>query len=153
MSKNTLSFVNQIYKSFKTLRCNIFLMGGWAEELQGLIKPRKHKDIDFVYRGENFFDLEEWAKTNNLQEIKGKHFMHKRAYSINNILIEFTLARRNMTKFFGKYLFRWPDDTFCSKYNKKLRDMNMVSLTALIKLRSTHKSHSYTRAIQERIMI
>ncbi|MCC6934288.1 MAG: hypothetical protein IT406_01150 [Candidatus Yanofskybacteria bacterium] len=120
-------------------------MGGWAEEMLGLIEPRKHKDIDFLFPAEDFFDVEQWAREqSDVREVFGKRFAHKRAYEVADVLVEFTLATDFHTNFFGAYPFVWPSDTFAD-----VGELRRVSIAALEAVRAGYHAHSYSRAIRD----
>ena len=66
--------------------CLIF--GGWAEELTGIIPPRDHKDLDLLYLAEDFARFDTFIENQpDLQEIKAKHFAHKRAFLCFGIIV------------------------------------------------------------------
>ena len=66
-----------------------WIFGGWAEELSGVIKPRKHKDIDLLYPAENFEILDSLLiEEDQIEEVTEKHFIHKRAFIYKVVLME-----------------------------------------------------------------
>lgn len=88
-----------------------FVFGGWAEELQGMIPPREHKDIDLLYKGDNLTPIDEFIQKHNLKIIK--QFPHKRAFLFREIMIEIFLVDKNYTtNFFSIYLHHWMQSGF-----------------------------------------
>ena len=145
MLANNLAFLESIHDRLKQAGVEVWVMGGWAEELLGLVEPREHKDIDFLYPAEDFLILEEWARgQSDVCEVIGKRFAHKRAYEVAGVLVEFTLVNDFHTNFFGTYPFVWPPDTFAST-----GEMKLVSPAALKASRVGRSSHSYSRAIRD----
>ncbi len=79
---NNLEFVFDVIDILNKQKIRTWLFGGWAEELQGIISPKIHKDIDLLYPAHDFDDLDKLFLNKNLEikEIKAKHFNHKRAF-------------------------------------------------------------------------
>lgn len=146
-AKNNFEFVLNVYKQLKNVGVDVWLFGGWAQELHNLIPPRAHKDIDFIYSAKNFSALEEWAKTQaNIIEVTKKRFFHKRAYEWGGVLIEFTLVDNYSTKFFDAYSFQWPKDTFNVGLTPKGEEVQIVSIDAILKYSNHYKDFNYARA-------
>lgn len=56
--------------------CNLF--GGWAEEVLGLREPFTHGDIDMLYRGETFKELDSKLRAiPEFEEVPLKRFRHE----------------------------------------------------------------------------
>jgi hypothetical protein len=90
--------------------CDLF--GGWAEEVLGLREPSPHTDIDLLYRGGNFRELDiKLHDISEFEEVPLKRFRHKRAFHFLGTLCEITLvqehAERPVTLFWGEVPFLW----------------------------------------------
>ncbi len=91
---NNINLVLDVLRRLNGDRIEAWVFGGWAEELQELIKPRVHQDIDLLYQAEDFSTVEKFIdEQNELKEIKGKQFHHKRAFRINDVMVEITLVK------------------------------------------------------------
>ncbi|MEK7525666.1 MAG: hypothetical protein AAB561_01465 [Patescibacteria group bacterium] len=144
---NNSEFLFGVYEQLKSAGINVWLFGGWAQELHALIPPREHKDIDFIYPAKNFSLLEEWIKTQpGIVEVTKKHFSHKRAYEWGGVLVEITLINDSSTKFFDKYLFQWPKDTFGVGLTPQGEVIQIASINAIIKYANHYKDFNYARA-------
>jgi hypothetical protein len=99
---------------------NIWLSGGWAEELWGECAPRLHYDVDLLYPASDFQYLDRWLLAqNDLQLIEGKRFSHKRAVECQQVMIEFVLLEPTsdtfVTNYFdGQYQLTWPTNCLSS---------------------------------------
>ncbi|MDB4984491.1 MAG: hypothetical protein JWM20_670 [Patescibacteria group bacterium] len=129
---NDKKFLQETYRFFNEKNISVWLFGGWAEELRGMVEPRNHNDIDFLYLAENFNTLDELIRNEKLEEILAKRLHHKRALLINGIMIEFILVtvieHRFVTKFFGTYDYEWPSDIFS---DSELSGIKIVSKNTL----------------------
>ncbi len=150
MADNNIQFLLSIIERLKHGNLPVWLFGGWAEELLELAPSRKHRDIDFLYRDDNFLSLERWATAqNNLREITQKRFAHKRAYELEGIMIEFTLVKNYKTNFFDAYKFTWPKDTFDTNLTIYGLSISIASIKSLNVYRNSHKNLNYARAISD----
>ncbi len=114
MEANNLQFVKSLYSLLRSESVQTFVFGGWAEELQSMISPREHKDIDLLYIGDNFLSVDNFIQKYHLKIIK--QFPHKRAFLFSGIMIEIFLVNKNLTtNFFSLYLHKWP-----STFNENL---------------------------------
>jgi hypothetical protein len=72
---------------------------------------------------------------NDIQEIEGKRFPHKRAFLLENIMVEFVLVKKDadgyITHFFEKYRYKWPTNTFDGSIIKNGTKINIASKEAL----------------------
>jgi hypothetical protein len=138
---NNLQFVKTVFKLLNSNKIEVWLIGGWAEELQGLIKPRKHKDIDLLYVGENFAQIDSFLNKNQEKLHIVKNFSHKRAFLFKNIMIEIILVNQKngefVTNYFNSFLLNWPKNTFENGNSGK--SLNMVSEKVLTFYRENHK--------------
>ena len=140
---NDIYFLNQVLKSCKNNSLDVYIFGGWAEELLEISPPRPHNDIDLLFRGENLNPIEEAIiKERNWKEIILKRFPHKRAITIDNIMVEFFLVNEESkgfyTDFFSIYRFEWPFDTFSHTINLNGEKVNIASKSSLSLYRKTH---------------
>ena len=114
MAENTKNLLAEVTNYLSNNDIDTWVFGGWAEEINGVIDPRSHKDIDLFYFDSNFEVVDKFLISENLPEIKGKHFRHKRAFEYNNVMVELFLVERdalgNYTNFWGKNKYYWPSD-------------------------------------------
>jgi hypothetical protein len=68
------------------------LIGGWSRELIGLDPPWDHSDIDLMVTDADIEALDAWLTTRN--EIVLKRFPHKRAFLLDNVMVELHLLCR-----------------------------------------------------------
>ena len=105
MSNNTLSLLLSIVKQFEQDALQLWMFGGWAEELWQMVPPRAHHDMDFLYPARTFEHFDRvTAQTDQLQEVKAKHFSHKRAFLHRDVLIEFFLVQQDDRIYFTNFL-------------------------------------------------
>lgn len=141
---NPRDFLLITIERFKAAGLSIWVFGGWAEELWQLTPARMHNDIDFLYPGANFEQLDRCiAQMNGVQEIPSKRFSHKRAILYEHVMIEFLLVQHAkklyFTDFFsGRYHLEWPIDIFCSKVNVTGYEVQIASQQALNSYRQHH---------------
>jgi hypothetical protein len=112
-SGNTKALVAQVIQDLVSAHLNVLLSGGWAEELQNLIPPRPHKDIDFVYLANDFTAVEAYIQQRELPEIMAKHVSHKRAFLVEGVMVELILVQPgpagNVSTYWDRVSFKWPD--------------------------------------------
>ena len=68
------------------------LVGGWSRELIGLDPPQDHSDIDLIVTDADIEALDAWLATQN--EIVLKRFPHKRAFLLDDVMVELHLLSR-----------------------------------------------------------
>ncbi len=125
---NDLRFVEAIYDQLRSDGLDVWLAGGWAEELYGMIQPRPHHDVDFLYRAESFDDVDEFIGQGEVAEIEAKRFHHKRAFEAEKTMVELILVSPELTtSFWGRHTYSWPVDTF----GDNSRRPRLVSMAAL----------------------
>lgn len=130
---NTLNFLKEVYVMLKKAGIEVWVFGGWAEELQGIIAPRVHKDIDLLYVGDDFSKVNTFIREDNLNIVK--NFPHKRAFMYNEIMIEVFLVTNETTNFFSLYVHDWPSDTF---KHEAIEGMRVCSIDSLNDYRQKH---------------
>jgi hypothetical protein len=73
---------------------DVWLFGGWAEELQGLVPARAHRDVDLLHPAEDFTRVDALLRAEPaLVEIVAKRFAHKRAFLLDGVMVELFLVR------------------------------------------------------------
>lgn len=93
------------------VECDVF--GGWAEEVLGLREPWQHGDIDLVYQGADFAQVDKAIRHQHetFSEVAGKRFRHKRAFIFRETLCEIILIQDSditpTTYYWGDVPFRW----------------------------------------------
>lgn len=110
---NDLRFVESIANDLRTHGLDVWLAGGWAEELHGMIEPRSHHDVDLLVRAESFTAVDRFFAQDRIAEINEKRFAHKRAFEADGTMVELLLIDPALTTtFWGEHPYRWPTDTF-----------------------------------------
>jgi hypothetical protein len=128
---NTIKFVNSIIKQLESSGIRVIVFGGWAEELAGAIAPRLHKDLDLLYIGSNFSQVDKFMESQpDIVEIKPKCFPHKRAFLYNEIMVELLLLQPHgnqfVTVFWNEFSLVWPEILPISIYTE---EQNKVLIT------------------------
>lgn len=109
---NTLDTLADVLATLaaRNVTCDIF--GGWAEEILGLRPPWQHRDIDLVYRAEDFLQLDlaiaDLAGVFHI--VAAKHFHHKRAFIFRDTLCEIVLVDSDEN---GPVTYFWGDVAYC----------------------------------------
>ena len=93
---NDLRFVRDVLSRLEVAGLDVWLAGGWAEELHGLLEPRPHHDVDLLYRGESFDSLDAFLGTGAVTEIAAKRFAHKRAFELDGTMVELILVEPDL---------------------------------------------------------
>lgn len=142
MEINDKNFLKEIYTLLVSEGIEVWVFGGWAEELQNIIKPRSHNDVDLLYLGKDFSYIDDFIKKYSLQIIK--NYTHKRAFLYKNVVIEIFLVNKREDTFItnfnlsgNNYEHIWPIDIFSSN---KIFDLNVVSIYGLHNYRENHAS-------------
>ena len=141
MAEPTLDLVRELFVQLRGAELDVFLMGGWAEELRGLVEPRPHRDIDLLLRAGNLDALDAFLEHHpEFTEIPAKRFSHKRAALFEEVMVEFILVRERQTVFFeGLFTLDWPSDTFDEPLPLPV-EMFAISAAALRFYRSRHEA-------------
>ncbi len=140
---NDRKYLREVLRILQDKKIEVWLFGGWAEELQGWSSPRTHADVDLLYPAPDFRRIDSFIQNNtDWHEIVLKRFPHKRAAMFQGIMIEFTLIRKDekgsFTHFFGRLRFDWPKDTFRCTVSPDGITVNAASRAALQEYRRTH---------------
>ncbi len=134
-NQNTIEFVIYILDRLEQHGIQVWLSGGWAEELLGIIPTRLHHDVDLLYIAPSFERLEAVITQELWDELVQKHFPHKRAVLVTDIMIEFILveqiADRHQTSYFNQYCYVWPNDSFNTQVTVHRKTINVASPKAL----------------------
>jgi hypothetical protein len=129
-----LSDVTAVVRELRDNGVRVWLFGGWAEESLGLIPPRPHKDVDFLYPANDFGALDAFMANTGVREFEVKRSPCSRGFDRDGHLVEFYLVRRDAqgpyTDFWG-YVHRWPLDTLDDG-----SEFPVASATALTSARS-----------------
>ncbi|HUS21184.1 MAG TPA: hypothetical protein VMZ66_04135 [Aeromicrobium sp.] len=84
---------------------DVAVFGGWGEELRGLRPPRSHRDVDLVVLDAALEELDEFLHQSH--EIPAKRLPHKRAFRLDDVAVELSLAFRTAH---GAEIRWWDDD-------------------------------------------
>jgi hypothetical protein len=114
---NNLVALRRIVSQLAADGIRTWVFGGWAEELRGLAPSRSHGDIDLLYQGTDFRAVDKFIVRRHLQAIPAKRLGHKRAFIIDDIVVELFLVRTDdnrtpHTIFWDWFRWDWPSDTF-----------------------------------------
>src|SRR5215218_6961176 len=113
LTPTDLRHVQRVVRLLEAHGIITWLCGGWAEELQGLIAPRPHRDIDLLYRADDFELVDRFLRQAAVEEILAKRFSHKRAFVLEGVMTELILVRPDLTTlFWNQQHFAWPVDIF-----------------------------------------
>jgi hypothetical protein len=138
---NDLAFVRDTLSRLQNWGIIAWVFGGWAEELLGLAPQRAHRDLDLLYLGTDFAQLDSFlASDRQATEIAGKRFPHKRAFLRDLIMVEVTLVLpagggRFCTLFWGDTQHDWPADVFSMEVN----GIRVASAASLCGYRANHE--------------
>ena len=113
----TLGLLMSVIAKLRGAGLDVWVAGGWGEEMRGMREPGAHKDIDLVLRAPNFNALDDFVREHpEVRSVEAKRFSHKRAILWDGVLVEVVQAdgvQCTITSFFnGRFVFHWPDDTF-----------------------------------------
>jgi hypothetical protein len=115
---HTRSLLFDTLKLLYSAEIEVWVFGGWGEELRNIIPTRDHKDIDLLYPAQSFDRIDTFFREcPQVEEIVLKHFSHKRAAQYQGVMVEFFLVqlvgKDYITDFFdGQFRFTWPSDVF-----------------------------------------
>jgi hypothetical protein len=95
--------IDRVANDLQTMRCvlsmlagqgiHTWIFGGWAEELHGIVPSHAHADIDLLYQGQDFGSVDRAIRQPALHEIVAKRFAHKRAFMLDDVMVELFLVR------------------------------------------------------------
>lgn len=142
--ENTLPNLIALVALLEAHGIQVFIFGGWAEELWGMVSARLHRDIDLLYPAEDLQRVDAFIAGCALaQEVAAKRFEHKRAFTWGGVLVEIILVRNEaggfVTRFFGgNTCFAWPADTFACLVDVETQPLRIASKAALTLYRAKH---------------
>jgi hypothetical protein len=109
---NDLSLVRTVLADLQHAGFEVLLIGGWAEELQGVTERRVHQDVDVVLLDPPNDALEAFVAEHD--EVVEKRLTQKRAYRAQGVLVELFLAGWTGAEFrtiwWGRLSWSWPSD-------------------------------------------
>lgn len=118
MGVNNLDLVRRTVDQMKLHGIKVWLAGGWAEELRGMRPPGPHEDIDVFVLAQDFSEVERaLGATPEWHEIMRKRFSHKRAWYVDEIMVECILVTPDLSTslFDGRVVVEWPPDIFAEE--------------------------------------
>jgi hypothetical protein len=130
---NDLAFVERVQEMLLRRGVETWVFGGWGEELRGLIAPRPHADLDLLYPGEWWDDVDSLP----LDWVTAKDRPWKRAFLLEGTLVELFLVRRDALGWYttlARRVHRWPDNVLAT--NGTLR---VASTAALASYRHSYR--------------
>jgi hypothetical protein len=130
---NDLVFVERVQTMLRAEGVETWVFGGWGEELRGLIRPRDHVDLDLLYPGESWEDVDAL----DLDWIDSKRLPWKRAFAQEAVAVELFLVQRDEQGWYTalrQRVHRWPDNVLAS--NGHLR---VASTAALASFRHSYR--------------
>ena len=130
MAENNKKLVLEETDYLSSNGIDVWVFGGWAEEINKVIELRLHKDIDLFYFSNDFELVDRFIRSEHLSEIKGKRFHHKRAFEYKGVVVELFLveqdSRGSYTNFWGKKKYYCPSDI-----KDKIDGLNVILPNAL----------------------
>jgi hypothetical protein len=124
---NDLPFVLRAVDLLWSKGVRTWICGGWADELRGLSPVRQHEDLDLLYPAPG------WSRVDrlDLEWVEGKRFPWKRAFVLDDVLVELVLVERDAEGAWftglGRRRHVWPADTFAA--NGRLPVASAAALT------------------------
>ena len=133
MAVNDSAFVMKVTSLLGDGLVNVWLFGGWAEELQGIVPARAHRDVDLLHPADDFARVDALLRTEPaLTEIVAKRFDHKRAFVLDGVMVELLLVRSDPDGYYtdlaGGVRHRWPSDVF----DERQIGLRVASVNALV---------------------
>ena len=105
---NTLELVTEVVQDLRYAGFDVAVFGGWAEELLQLSEPRRHRDIDLMVFDPDLDRLDGYLASKS--EIGSKRQSHKRAFTVDGVMVELFLVENGATRFWDRLSYFWPDD-------------------------------------------
>lgn len=109
--QNDLAFLLDLLARLHRADVPCLVFGGWAEELLGIGPPRPHADVDLLVPAADFTAVERFIAQAAASEVRGKRFAHKRAFLLDDVLVELVLVeageRGMVTRFWGDRELWW----------------------------------------------
>lgn len=116
ITMNDRKFLSALIRRLGEAGHDVYVFGGWAEELRGLRSTSNHSDIDLLLLAKGFGQLESFMNgSQKARPIPEKRFPHKRAWEYDGVRVEFLLVLPgtvNVTVMFhGEPVILWPAGT------------------------------------------
>ena len=108
------AFVERVVRILRGSGLEVWVFGGWAEELLGLERPRPHRDVDLVYVADDFSAVDAL----DFDWIAAKRFPWKRAFMLEGAMVELFLVRRDERGWFTEFergRWDWPADVVADR--------------------------------------
>ncbi len=109
------AFVARAIETLRDQGLDVWLFGGWAEEMLGLAEPWPHGDIDLLYLGQDFGGVDELVDRQAWVVVK--RLPHKRAFELDGVTVDVFLVRSDEQGYYSEFFelrHSWPDDVFAS---------------------------------------
>jgi predicted nucleotidyltransferase len=129
---NDLDFVYDVVQMLGARGVKVWVFGGWAEQLVGLVPPRRHADVDLLYPAESFDELDALE----LPWLSGTRVPHKRAFAHDGVMVELFLVKRDDLGFYTELpggTLRWPRDVLSGVHG-----LRVVGPDALARYRAAY---------------
>jgi hypothetical protein len=135
--QNDRAFVRRVLSLLEKGGCDVWLFGGWAEEVLGLSRPRPHGDVDLLHPAQSFAAVDAFLRRmREVAEIPEKRFPHKRAFELGGVMVEVILVQRDavgrFTNVWGITRHDWPGDVL----DVRAGGMRVASPAALMGFRT-----------------
>jgi hypothetical protein len=131
--------VIDLISGLRSRSISVWVFGGWAEQLRGLRAPGVHCDIDLLYPGHDWGDIDALIATESVREVAAKRSSHKRAIIWREVMVELFLVRCDdrgpHTIFWDRVRHDWPTDVFGF-----VASVPVASIEALRSYRSNHEA-------------
>ena len=59
---NSVTLLVSVVATLRAAGLDVWVGGGWGEELRQMLEPRTHKDIDLLLRADNFDEWEAFLR-------------------------------------------------------------------------------------------
>ena len=147
MGLNNLDFVRRTVDRLQFYDLEIWVAGGWAEELRGMRRPGPHEDLDVFVLAQDFNGVEgAMSRTPEWVEIERKRFSHKRAWNSDEIMVECILVAPDLSTsvFDGRVVVKWPANIFTQE-PLQVAGIPVISEAALVLCRERYPEMEQAR--------
>lgn len=110
---NDRAFVERTVAMLEARGIDVWVFGGWGEELRGLIRPREHADLDLLYPAESWDEVDR----QHLDWVEGKRYPWKRAFVLEGTTVELFLVQRDEHGWYTalrRRVHRWPHNVLAT---------------------------------------
>jgi len=109
---NDLDFVYDVVERLAEDGIDVWVFGGWSEQLLGIADPRRHVDVDLLYPARDFSRVDRFIGADEI-DLRP----HKRSFELDGVPVELLLVQRDEDGWYtelkrGRH--RWPDDVFAT---------------------------------------